>query len=329
MSRATPSHPAVDANPGAALRSLLNELNTSAGALAGLTAALEARAAGHPLAPGLAAAVQAVLDALGVRDALAALAPAELRPLLAELRVFAASHRQLAALRPPEPGWAPACPVLIQAAGDVSAGLPFFLERSVVPQLAGLAERLATRGARFLDIGAGAGALSIQMARTWPELAVVALEPWGPALDLARANVQAAGLCERIELRAERAEALAERAGYDLAWVPSLFVDEAAFAIVLERVRRALRGGGWLILPVLRGEADTLGARVVRLRAALWGGCAPTLGEATARLQAAGFGDLASFATSPSSTTGLLAARAPTVLQDGVLAGAAASVVPC
>lgn len=299
--------PSLDARaePAADLRSLLNQLNTSAGALAALSAALEARAAGHALAPSLEAAVHDVLDALGVRDSLGALPPGELRALLAEVRVFASSHRQLAAPRPPELGWAPACPVLIQAAGDATAGVPRLLERTIAPRLAGLAERLGTRGARFLDVGAGAGALSIQMARTWPEVAVVALEPWGPALDVARANVQAAGLCDRIELRAERAEELADRASYDLAWIPSFFVAEPAF----ERVRRALRPGAWLILPVLRADPGTLGGSVVRLRATLWGGSALTLGEAAARLATAGFIDLVSFSSSPSSATALLAGR--------------------
>ena len=328
---ATNPGPEGRGTPGVELRALLNELNTSAGALAALGAALEARAAGNALAPGLAAAVHGVLDALGVRDSLAALPLAELRPLLAELRVFAASHGLLAAPRPPDPGWAPACPTLIQAAGDVSAGLPRFLERTIVPRLAGLAERLATPGARFLDVGAGAGALSIQMARTWPTLAVVGVEPWGPALDVARANVQAAGLSERIELRADRAEELYDRASYDLAWIPSFFVAEGAFDRVLERVQRALRAGAWLILPALRAAPDSLGGSVVRLRATLWGGSALTLDEATARLATAGFVDLASFATSPTSATGLLAARAGGALREcGVdpAQGRAASPAP-
>jgi SAM-dependent methyltransferase len=310
MSEVTSPSRQAHGNPGGALRSLLNELNTSAGALAALGAALEARAAGHALAPGLAAAVSGVLEALGVATSLAALAPGELGTLLAELRVFAASHRQLAAPRPPDPGWAPACPALIQAAGEVSATLPRFIERTIAPRLAGLADRLATPGARFLDVGAGAAALSIEMARTWPALAVVGLEPWGPALDIARANVLAAGLRERVELRADRAEELADAASYDLAWVPSFFVGEPALGRVLERVRCALRAGAWLILPVLQAEPDTLGGSVVRLRAALWGGSAPTLGEAAARLSAAGFIDLESLASSPGGATGLLAGRA-------------------
>lgn len=294
-----------------ALRSLVNELNTSAGALAALTAALTARATGRPLAPNLVQAVQGVLEALGVREPSEQLPLAELRATLAEVHVYGASHRQLATGELPAGGWTPESPALIQAAGDVSAGLPRVLERLVVPQLEGLSERLRAPGCRFLDVGAGAGALSIQMARTWPELAIVGIEPWAPALELARANVRAAGLDERIELRPSGAQHLTDEASYDLGWIPSLFIAEPLLDAVLERVSRALRPGAWLILPVLSAEAAPLAASVVRLRAALWGGSAPGLGEATVRLAAAGFGEPRSFSSAPSSTTRLLAAQKP------------------
>jgi SAM-dependent methyltransferase len=320
MTDVTETIPAHDANvsPGGPLRQLLNELHTAAGALAGLSAELEARAAGRALEPGLAPAVHDLLEALGVRGSLEELAPAELRSMLAEVRVLAASHRQLSAPVPAEPGWAPACSALIQAAGDVSSGLPRLLERTIVPALAGLGARLGARGARFLDIGAGAGVLSIEMARTWPELAVVGVEPWAPALELAQANVLAAGLQARIELRAQRAESLADEASYDLAWLPSFFVPPVAMGAILARVRRALRDGGWLILPVSRTGADTRGGSVLRLRAALWGGSALSLADAADRLAAAGFGDLHSFASSRASPTALLAARAGTLIGPGL-----------
>ena len=311
MSQAIRMSPDGRGDGSAALRSLLNDLNTSAGALAALAAALEARATARPLAPNLAVAVNGVLDALGVREASEQLPPVELRATLAEIQVYGASYRQLAAPEPAASGWTPASAALIQAAGDVSAGLPRVLERLVVPRLAGLSERLRAPGGRFLDVGAGAGALSIQMARTWPDLAIVGIEPWAPALELARANVRAAGLDARIELRASSGERLADEGRYDLGWIPSLFIAEPLLDAVIERVRRALRPGAWLLVPVLRAEAAALAANVVRLRAALWGGSAPSLGEAAARLAAAGFVDLQSFSSAPSSTTGLLAAQKP------------------
>ena len=46
----------------------------------------------------------------------------------------------------------------------------------------------------------------------------------GPALALARRRIAAAGLGDRIELRQQGVEALAEAACYDLAWVPAGFL---------------------------------------------------------------------------------------------------------
>lgn len=312
-----PNEPAAASPAGAALRSLSDDLNTSAGALAALAAALNSRASGRVLAPAIATAVAGVLEALGVRESTAELPPAEVRTLSAELRVFAASHRLLAAAEPPAPGWTPTSAELIQAAGDVSTGLPRVIEQVVAPRLAGLADRLGAPGARFLDIGAGVAALSIEMARRWPTLEVVAIEPWAPALELARANVREAGHEQRIELRAESGERLCDESSYDLGWIPSLFIAEAVLPGVIERVHRALRPGAWLLLPVLRAGEGSLAGRVVQLRAALWGGSAPTLGEASAWLTAAGFVDLQGFVSAPTSATGLLAARKRREARDG------------
>jgi precorrin-6B methylase 2 len=312
MSSRTPSSAsaATSASGGSGgLRSLLNDLNTSAGALAALGAALDARASGRPLAPSLGAPVRGVLDALGASEAVEQLESAELRVLLAEIRVFAASHARFEAPLSPGTGWAPPSPELIQAAGDASAGLPRTIERVVAPRLDGLAARLDAFGGRFLDVGAGAAALSIEMARQWPRLAIVGIEPWAPALELAHANVSAAGLAERIELRATCGERLTDDASYDLAWIPSLFIPAPVLPTVFERVARSLRPGGWLLLPVLRAEPGSLTSSVVRLRSALWGGSAPTLAEASVRLSTLGLTDMQSFASAPSSTTGLLAAR--------------------
>lgn len=62
-------------------------------------------------------------------------------------------------------------------------------------------------------------------------------------------------------------------------------------------------------MPALRVDPGSLAGSVVRLRSALWGGGAPTLAQAAALLASAGFVDLQSFASAPTSTTGLVAAR--------------------
>jgi len=54
------------------------------------------------------------------------------------------------------------------------------------------------------------------MARKWPTLRVVGLDVWGPSLALARQNVAAAGLQDRVELREQSADELPDDRAFDL-----------------------------------------------------------------------------------------------------------------
>ena len=290
------------------LRGVLLELNTAAGALAALAAALNARSTGCSLAPGLGEHVERVLGALGVREQLDELSPEELASTLGEIRTLWATSTRLLSAAPPAPGWAPEDPELAQAAGDVSAAFPKLLARVLLPELGGLTERLSRAGAAFLDIGVGVATLSIEMARAWPRLRVVGLEPWAPALCIAQRRVHAAGLDERIELRAGAGEALTDEDAFDLAWVPSLFIPPSAISEVLARARRALRRGGWVIVPGVE-PTTTLATSVVQLRTALWNGCALSGHALRALFEASGFGRVRGFPPSASGVA-LLAARA-------------------
>jgi SAM-dependent methyltransferase len=296
-------------NPGAraALRPLLSELNTWAGALAALTTALNARASGDAIQPGVAAAVAEVIDALGVGALIDNLSRTELRAVLGELRTFAATDASLVN-GSACPGWTSSDAALLQAAGDVSSELPRAIQQNLLPRLTGLGERLAAPGARFLDIGAGVAVLSVQMALTWPELGVVAVEPWAPAVEVARQNRRAAGLESRIELRELPAERLDDEQVFDLAWVAALFIPEAAFLEIVRRVQRALRPGAWLLLPVLK-DREALALRVTRLRTAVWGGTALGVRALQALLGELGFAEVQTVSSSPASSTALLAAR--------------------
>jgi len=292
-----------------ALRDLLLQLNTSAGALAAIAAALSARVTGRALAPGLGAHLDEVLGALGVREQLDELSPLERASTLGEIRTLWATSTRLLAAAPPEPGWAPGDAELAQAAGDVSAAFPNLLASRLLPELGGLAERLEADGAAFLDVGAGVAALSIAMARAWPRLRVVGLEPWAPALSIARGHAKGAGVEDRVELRAGVGEALCDEAAFDLAWVPSLFIPEGVISPIFARVFRALRRGGWLIVPAIVPVQAPLVTSVVRLRTALWRGCTLSVDALAERLEASGFSDVRRFPPSPSGVA-LIAARA-------------------
>jgi cyclopropane fatty-acyl-phospholipid synthase-like methyltransferase len=71
-----------------------------------------------------------------------------------------------------------------------------------VRRLAGLAERLNAPSASFLDVGVGVGVIAIEMCRAYPALRVVGLEPAEAPRREALGRIAAAGLSDRIEIRA-------------------------------------------------------------------------------------------------------------------------------
>src|SRR5262249_30850438 len=148
----------------------------------------------------------------------------------------------------------------------------------IVPALEGLAPRFAN-GATFLDIGVGVAGTAIAMAQQTPNLRVVGIDVWQPSLALARANVERAKLKDRIELREQPAESLSDEAAFDLAWMPVPFMPERIIPQAIERVLRALRPGGWLIIPF--PAVDDLPpaiAAMFKIRFTQFGG--PPLGQA-------------------------------------------------
>ena len=69
-------------------------------------------------------------------------------------------------------------------------------------------------GLHLLDVGTGSGCVAIGLAHLLPRATVVAVEPSGAALAVARENAAALGVAARIEwINAPFPEAVAERAG--------------------------------------------------------------------------------------------------------------------
>jgi predicted ATPase len=71
------------------------------------------------------------------------------------------------------------------------------------------------------------------------------LEPQDAPMAEARRNVTAANLGDRIELRAQRIEDLADREAFDLVWLPQVFLPREVLERGLRRALAALRPGGW------------------------------------------------------------------------------------
>jgi precorrin-6B methylase 2 len=291
------------------IRDLIARLGTSANALLAVGLALQARIDRPPTDAALTERIADVLEVLGVHDIIDALSEADSATLLAGIRtdLFTAAT----ALRGTSPvsGWTHVKADLLQSAGDVSAGFPRLLMTRIAPQLEGLGERLASPDGAFLDVGVGVAALSIAMVRQWPQLRVVGVDPWGPAIMVGRRNVQSAGLAGQIDLREASAEELSELGAFDLAWIPSLFIPQRSITRIVERVVRSLRPGGWLLFAAMNPDSEPLAAAINSFRATLWGGSVLDADAVGALLTNSGLVDVRVLPGPPAATIAFAAGR--------------------
>ncbi len=174
-----------------------------------------------------------------------------------------------------------------------------------------LVERLQRPTATFLDVGTGVGTIAIQMCRLFPTLHVVGLEPQDAPMAEARRNVTAANLGDRIELRAQRIEDLADREVFDLVWLPQVFLPREVLERGLRRAWAALRPGGWILLIAYSTPGMGLDAALGRLLNVLWGGD-PLYPEQVAELLAAAdFANTQVFPIMPGMTPKLIVGQRP------------------
>ena len=206
-------------------------------------------------------------------------------------------------------GWRHVDEDLLQAQGRVSASVVPMLANVLFPHVPGLVDRLEGGSGAFLDVGAGVAAVSIAMCRQYPALRAVGLEPASAPLALARRNVAAGGLEDRVELRAQRVEELDDEEAFDVAWLPVSFLPNDAVAIALTTVHRALRPGGLLLTGALDGSGADGEAAVTRLRLALWGGGDLAVAEVVAMIEAAGYVDVTAVESQSSRLVPLHARR--------------------
>lgn len=292
-----------------ALREFVDRQSRSTTILAALAAVLDAQVTGNSLDPVLQARIDEVLSALGVCDLIEKYNPAQLKHLLAEIRFNMLLETKLLFDTKRTTMWAHTETEILQAAGEVSDGFADTLTRTIVPRLEGLAQRLSSPGGSFLDVGVGIAGLSIAMARLWPSLRVVGIDPWVPSLALARANVRSAELTGRIQLREQAAEDLGDTSAFDLAWIPSAFMPEQVIPVACEHVHRALRPGGWLLFAMANPGTDPLTASLVRLRTVLRGGYVIVPSQVETLLSRTGLVDVRALPSPPDAVVALIAAR--------------------
>ena len=272
------------------IRAFVTETSAATVRLTALGLALRSRSLGIALHPAVAAAADAVLRDLGLAGAVGSADPAALRPVLALLRAELLFGGHILLDGTGERGWVDRDADVLQSFGEVSVGFPDMIDRLIAPVLPDLVARLEAPGARFLDIGTGVGWLSIGMLRRWPGLRATGVEPLPGALAIARQNLRATGLAERMELRSGRGEDLSDRGIFDLAFVPSAFIDAGHLPEILARVHAALRPGVWVLLAVIEPDGtDPSAAALARFRASVWGGEALGVAGGTALLAEAGF----------------------------------------
>jgi len=232
---------------------------------------------------------------------------AEIRSVYLQSRAMidAAKRRTLLA------GWSHIDPELLAAQGASSGPLFHMLAQMLFPRLDGLVERLQGPTGTFLDVGTGVGAIAIQVCQLFPRLRVVGLEPQDAPLALARRNVRAAQLEDRIELRAQRIEDLADREAFDLMWLPQPFLSREVLEHGLPRAWAALRPGGWCLLITFSTPGMNLDAALLRLATVAYGGDPLSPEQIADLLAAAGFARTQIVAGPPGSIPKLIVGQRP------------------
>ncbi|WP_331764564.1 class I SAM-dependent methyltransferase [Streptomyces anthocyanicus] len=299
-------------------------LDAAAWALAAMVATMR-DATGAPLADVLEAdpARTAVLEAAGlVRREGAVLTPhpslayADEATARSAVEARLSSLRQVVAAAAQDPagasgsGWADQDDAVLLHQGRASAMTGRALATRVVPALSGLADRLGAAGSRILDVGTGIAALALVLAQEFPRSEVVGIDTLQRALGLARAELAAAepNVVGRVSLRHLDVADLAERAVYDLVWLPVPFLSEAALTAAVPRLTDALRPGGWIVVGTNPAAPDPLRQAVAGWNAVRNGGNSYDTDRMASRLTASGLVDTQRFPTVPGGPV-LVAAR--------------------
>lgn len=120
----------------------------------------------------------------------------------------------------------------------------------------------------LLDLGTGTAQIPIELCRRDVKLRVVAIDAAESMLDLARRNVEAAGLDARIELILADAKELATSARFPVVASNSILHHIAEPAkVIAEAVRLTLPGGLLFHCDLARPESEAELARLVELHA--------------------------------------------------------------
>ncbi|MET7808855.1 class I SAM-dependent methyltransferase [Micromonospora chersina] len=252
-----------------------------------------------PVADSVAAACQRLLIAAGLlapdpvrpTESLAAVLPPGV-PLGTLGGYVTATLRLATELSTGATTWSPDEPEVIRFFGQVSGVAVTRVLAQLLTDVPGFPDRLDRPGAAFLDIGAGAAGISIELCRRHPGLAAVGLDINPLAVRVARDAVTNAGLDDRIEVREQSVTDVDENDAYDLIWVPQPFLPPAVLAAALPRLHRSARPGAILVMGLAAAPGDAVPGAAADVEYLLLGGGGMAPADATDLLTGAGFVDV-------------------------------------
>jgi 2-polyprenyl-3-methyl-5-hydroxy-6-metoxy-1,4-benzoquinol methylase len=295
--------------PDEPLMATATRLGSSLEALAALAAHLRVEGEALDADPRVRDLLRAITHELLGRDADPA--GAEVTTIVGMTRTLLAQSAELVDDPARAPGWEHVDPQILQGTGKMSMAIAGAIGAAAGRDLGGLAERLARPGAAMLDVGTGTAWLAIALAQANPALRVVGIDLFEPSLELARRNVEAAGLTGRVELRAQDVGQLDDDAVYDAVWLPMPFLPKEIVPQAMATSVRALRPGGWLLPGVYAGPPDPLSQLLFDLRTVRSGGHPWHADELIAEIASHGLEDAREAERTWSGPVRLFAGRRP------------------
>lgn len=132
------------------------------------------------------------------------------------------------------------------------AAYELFLPTVLLPELPELAQRLSG-GGTILELGCGAGAGLVSLARTFPHCTVTGLDSDATSVGLARERIEAAGLGEHVHAEQMRGEDLTSEQVFDFIYIQISLHEMDDARVVLANAQRAMKDGGTLLITEIRG----------------------------------------------------------------------------
>jgi 2-polyprenyl-3-methyl-5-hydroxy-6-metoxy-1,4-benzoquinol methylase len=281
------------------LLALTTRLITQAEALGALVARLKLDATGEPGDPEVTAQMDRVVGLLGATELCANLDERQRTTAIGYATTLLRQAMDLIEDPVRPGGWFYTDPQIIQGQGAGS---------TIVAQLIAGAG-IGTPDARILDVGTGVGALAVAFCRTFPDSTVVGIDPWELSLELARQNVAASGVGSRITLRRTRIEDFEDDEGFDLVWMPVIFLSRAILEEAIRRAVAAMRPGAEIVLGRYTGSDDPLVGALGDLRTLRSGGTLLGPDDTRALLERAGLVDVREIERTWPAPLGLTAGR--------------------